>query len=393
MSQLAPDGGWTIVKGGVLVYVGMAADDESSAGSGESSEQSSASAATGSTAEGEPVPLGVKMGSTRTVVTRRADGDVESIQDLTCLVSYDDAITGEEHVIFGNDAATEYPERVRYMLRTGLPTDEDSTEMAKTYLGEFIAANDLPHNSVVVYALPSIDNDAGLERFEEAIENTKIGGRQIRSYPETLCGSVPALGDGLEAINETFIGVNLGSTNLEVSAFRNGEQLVPFSTGAVTGADVDRRIANYIEEETQGRVNIDLTTAREYKEEHADFEGYEAFSDTIQQPGGGAYEFTIEDSIVDAVDEYVDEVVEEFANVFMPAFDQEHMKIRQRALRNPIVLTGGMACIPGIAEEFADRVSVELGIDVSAVTPDAPDTAAAEGAYRIAERIVELGNY
>lgn len=363
------------------------ADEDSS---GESSEDQSNG---GNTAEGEPEALGVKMGSTRTVVARQQDGDLLTIQDLTCLVSYDDAITGDEHVIFGEEAATEYPERVRYMLRTGLPTDDESTQMAKTYLGEFISANELPENSVVVYALPSIDNEAGLARFEEAIEGTEIGARQIRSFPETLCGSIPALGDGLEAIDETFIGVNLGSTNLEVSGFRNGEQLVPFSTGSVTGADVDRRIENNIEEETQGRVNIDLTTAREYKEEHADFEDYEAFSDTIQQPGGGSYEFTIEESIMDAVDAYVDEVVEEFANVFMPAFDQEHMKIRQRALRNPIVLTGGMACIPGIADEFADRVSVELGIDVSATTPDSPDTAAAEGAYRIAQRIVELGSY
>jgi hypothetical protein len=364
----------------------MASEDEST-----SSAETAADG--GSTAEGDPAPLGVKMGSTRTVVTWEQNGDRDTVQDLTCLATYGDAITGEEHVLFGNDAAVEYPERVKYMLRTGLPTDEESTEEARTYLEAFIDANDLPENSVVVYALPSIDNDEGLERFEMAIQDSKIGARQTRSFPEALCGSVPALGDGLEAIEETFIAVNLGSTNLEVSAFRNGEQLVPFSTGAVTGAEVDRDIANNIEEETQGRVNVDLTTAREYKETHADFEDYEPFSDTVQQPGGGTYEFTIDDSVMDAVDDYLEGVVDQFANVFMPALDQDHMKIRQRALENPIVLTGGMACIPGIETEFAERVSVELGIDVRATKPEEPDTAAATGAFRIAERLIELDAY
>ena len=369
----------------------MAAEEDTSADSGGS--EATSSGDTQDTAEGGPSPLGVKMGSTRTVVARANDGDVEAVQDLTCLVSYEDTITGEDHVIFGEDAAVQYPERVRYMLRTGLPTDEESTELARSYLEEFIDANDLPENSVVVYALPSIDNEAGLERFEVAIEDSKIGAREKRSFPEALCGSIPALGDGLEAIDETFLALNLGSTNLEVSAFRNGEQLVPYSTGAVTGAEVDRHIANNVEEETQGRVNIDLTTAREYKEEYADFDDYEAFSDTIQQPGGGTYEFTIEESIMDAVDRYLDDVVDEFANVFMPALDQDHMKVRQRALQNPIVLTGGMACIPGIESAFADRVSIELGIDVSASKPETPDTAAAIGAFRIAERLIDLGAY
>ncbi|MFW5965367.1 MAG: hypothetical protein ACOCP3_01290 [Halodesulfurarchaeum sp.] len=347
----------------------------------------------GGTSNGEPAPLGVKMGSTRTVVARERGGEIETIQDLTCLASYEDAISGEEHVLFGEQAAREYPERVGYMLRTGLPTDEASVEQARTYLQEFVAENDLPENSVAVYAIPSIDNEAGLQRFERAIEDSPVGSRQIRSYPESLTGAIPAFGDGLEALDETFIVVNLGSTNLEASAYRNGEQLAPFSTGTVTGADVDREIAKNVEEETQGRVNIDLTTAREYKEAHADFDDYEPFSDTIQQPGGGTFEFTVEDAMMDAVDTYLDGVVDEVANDFMPNLDKHHMKIRQRALENPIVLTGGMACIPGIETTFADRLSIELGIDVKAEKPVRPDAAPAVGAYRIAERLVELGAY
>mgnify|MGYP000642795913 CR=1 FL=1 len=340
-----------------------------------------------------PDALGVKVGSTRTVVARESDGGIDVLNALTCLATYEDALTGEEHVVYGEEAATEFPERVRFMLRSGLPEDEETTELAKKFLTEFATSNDLPEDSVVVYAIPTIDNEAGLDRLEEIIEDSPVGKKLVRSYPESLCGSVPAMGDELEAIEDTFVAINMGSTNLEACAYRRGEQLSPFSTGAITGTEVDRKIANYVEEETQGRVNIDLTTAREYKEEHADFDDYEPFSDIIQQPGGGTYEFTIEHSVPDAVDEYLDDVVEEVANVFLPEFANNYMKIYKQALENPVVLTGGMACIPGIVDEFADRLSEELERDVTATTSDEPDIGAAVGAQRIADRLVDLEQY
>ena len=148
-------------------------------------------------------------------------------------------------------------------------------------------------------------------------------------------------------------------------------------------------IANYVEEETQGRVNIYTQTAREYKEEHADFEAFDPFTDIIQQPGGGSHEFTIERSVMDACNEYLDDAVEEFANTFLPELANDYMKVYQLALDNPIVLTGGMACIPGIVSEFEERLSDELGRDVEAITADSPDTAATVGAQRIADRLVD----
>ncbi|AAG18772.1 MULTISPECIES: rod shape-determining protein [Halobacterium] len=341
----------------------------------------------------QPAPLGVKVGSTRTVVAED-DADSPSVtQTLTCLATYDDALTGEEHVIYGAEAATEYPDRVRFMLRSGLPEDEETTGLAKRFFEEFASANGLDTDSVVVYAIPTIDNEAGLDRLAEIIEDGPVGERRIASYPESLCGAVPALGDGLDAIEDTFVAINMGSTNLEACAYRRGEQLAPFSTGAITGTEVDRRIANYVEEETQGRVNIDLTTAREYKEQHADFNDYEPFSDIIQQPGGGTYEFTIEDAVMDAVDEFVDAAVDEVANVFLPDLASDYVKIYQQALDNPIVLTGGMGCIPGIVSEFETRLGEEIDREVEATTADEPETAAARGAHRIAERLVDLGEY
>jgi len=341
-------------------------------------------------ADGGAVPVGVKLGSTRTVIAHPdADGDIETIRTLTCLATYEDALTGEEKVLYGEEAAREYPDRVQFMLRSGLPEDDERAELTKTFFREVVESNDVPENSGVVYAIPTLDNPAGLANLQNVIEDSAIGESMVESYPESLCGSIPAFGDDLEAIDEIFIAVNMGSTNLEASAYRRGEQLTPFTTGAVTGNEVDRRIANYVEEETQGRVNIDRQTAREYKEDHADFDDFQPFTDIIQQPGGGAHEFTIERSVMDACDEYLDEVVEAFANEFLPELANDYMKVYKLALDRPVVLTGGMACIPGIVEEFERRLSEELNHEVEATSAEEPDLSATIGAQRIASRLVD----
>jgi hypothetical protein len=345
----------------------------------------------GGTSDDGVVPVGVKLGSTRTVLVYPSpDGSgVETIRTLTCLATYEDVLTGEERILYGEEAAREYPDRVEFMLRSGLPEDDESVDSASTFFTELLESNDVPTNSAVVYAIPTIDNEAGLNNLESVIEGSQIGEALVRSYPESLCGSLPAFDDGLDAIDDIFITVNMGSTNLEVCAYRRGEQLTPLSTGSITGNEADRRIANYVEEETQGRVNIDLTTAREYKEEHADFDSFEPFTDVIQQPGGGSHEFTIEDSVMDACNEYVDEVVGEIANGFLPELANNYMKVYQLALEKPIVLTGGMACLPGIVDVVESRLSDELQRDVEVIRSERPDLAAAEGAHEIADHLAD----
>ena len=334
------------------------------------------------------VPVGVKLGSTRTVLRYpNSSGDVQTVRTLTCLATYDDAITGEQRVLFGQRAAEEYPDRAEFMLRSGLPEDDERAELASRFFDELVASNGVPQDSTVVYAIPTIDNEAGLANLSEVIESSQIGRTEMRSYPESLCSSIPAYGDGVEAVNEVFIAINMGSTNLEACAYRRGEQLLPFSTGSVTGNDVDRRIVGNVEEETQGRVRVDLTTAREYKETHGDFNNFEPFSDVVQQPGGGSHEFTIETSVMEALDWYLDEAVDAVANEFLPDLANEYMKPYQLALSNPVAVTGGMACIPGAVAEFERRLAAELDREIETVAPDEPDTAAAEGARRIAERL------
>ncbi|GAB6878708.1 rod shape-determining protein [Halorubrum gandharaense] len=336
-----------------------------------------------------PTPVSVKLGSTRTVLDYPDERGERSLHStLTCLATYEDAITGAERALFGEEAAVEYPDTVRYMLRSGLPENEDGVADAERFFEELVDAHDVPEHSAVVYAVPTIDNEEGVDNLKHVIEGSAIGAAETRSFPESLCGAIPAYGDGLEAIDEVFISVNMGSTTLEACAYRRGEQLTPFSTGSVTGNEVDRWIVAAVEEESQGRVHIDRTTAREYKETHADVYDFEPFTDVVQQPGGGSHEFTVDRGVRDPVDRYIDDAVEAVANEFLPELANDHMKPYQLALGKPIAVTGGMACIPGLVEEFEKRLSAELDRDVTVVSPDDPATAAAEGAGRIAERLV-----
>src|SRR6056297_673667 len=110
-----------------------------------------------------PVPVGVKLGSTRTVIAiPEESGDVRIIRTLTCLATYDDPLTGEEQVLYGEEAATQYPDRVQFMLRSGLPEDDDRAELTKKFFNTVLAENDVPEDSVVVYAIPTIENERGL---------------------------------------------------------------------------------------------------------------------------------------------------------------------------------------------------------------------------------------
>ena len=337
----------------------------------------------------ESAAVGVKLGSTRTVLDiPDGRGGRERHSVLTCLATYEDAITGDEKVLFGEEAAVEYPDRVRFMLRSGLPEDDDSVADAERFFEAVVDAHDVPEDSAVVYAVPTIDNEAGVENLKSVIEGSSIGEVETRSYPESLCGAIPAYGDGLDAIDEVFVSVNLGSTTMEACAYRRGEQLSPFSTGSVTGNEVDRRIVAAVEEETQGRVHIDRTTAREYKEQHGDVYDFEPFTDVVQQPGGGSHEFTVDRGVQEPIDRYIDEAVDVVANEFLPELANDHMKPYQLALGRPIAATGGMACIPGLVEEFEKRLCEELDREVEIVSPEEPAVAAADGAARIAARLV-----
>ena len=339
-------------------------------------------------ADGGPVPVGVKLGSTRTAIAYPTGEGLRVIRTLTCLAAYEEPLTGKTQYRFGDDAAAEYPDRVEFVLRSGLPEEEDRLNRVTRFFEAVVDSHDVPSNSVVVYATPAVEDTAGFRNLRAVIERSPIGSHAIEGYPEALCGSIPALGAGLEAVEETFLTLNLAATSLELMAYRQGEQLSPTRSGAVTANEIDRDITTNVENETQGRVHLDINSAREYKEQHADFENFEPFTDVIQQPGGGSHEFTIEWSVMDAVDAYLDRVVDIFVTEFLPQFRRSHRRVARDALDRPVILTGGMACVPGIVTEFERRTSEELEADIEATAPDRADIAATVGAQRIAARLV-----
>ncbi|WP_418282330.1 rod shape-determining protein [Halorubrum sp. DTA98] len=336
-----------------------------------------------------PAPVGVKLGSTRTVLDLPdGNGTRERHSVLTRPATDGDETTGEERARFGHGAPTERPETERFMLRSGLPVDAERVADAKRFLAALVDAHDVPANSAVVYAVPTVDTETGIRNLKVVIEGSEIGQAAVRCLPESLCGAIPAFGDGLDAIDEVFVSVNTGATTLTACAYRRGEQLSPFSTESVTGTEVDRRIAAAIDAETEGRVHVDRTTAREYKEEHADVSDFEPFTDVVNGPDGDSREFTVDRAVREPVERYIDDAVDAVANEFLPELATDHLKSSQIALGRPVVVTGGMACIPGLAEAFEHRLSEELDRDIEVITPDDPAEAATEGAARVATRLV-----
>lgn len=333
------------------------------------------------------MPVGVKLGSTRTVlVFPNQEGELQVVRTLTCLASYENPITGEKKYAFGDEAATAYPETVGFPLRSGLPSNGEQTEQTRQFFQAVVDSHGVPERSIVVYATPTTENKDGIENLGGAIAASGIGTAGIDRYPEALCGAIPALGDGLEAIDQVFLALNLGSTKLELAAYRRGEQVGAYQTGAVSGNEVDREIINNVENETGGRVHLDINSAREYKEAHADFERFEPVTDVIQGPDG-RHEFTLDWSIMEAVERYLDRVVRVFVEEFLPQLANTNRRVYRLAADQPIVLTGGMACLPGIVEAFEQRVGDRLDETVDAIAPTKADIAATIGAYRIAERL------
>ncbi|WP_411963121.1 hypothetical protein [Haloferax sp. YSMS24] len=338
--------------------------------------------------EGTATPIGVKLGSNRTTIVFREDGARETVQALSCLTVPDNPAASDTRVHYGETAARRFPERTVYVLQSGLPADATSGRQTEQFFDALCTEYDLPADSAVVYAIPSVPDECGLANLSTVVDRSAVGEALTRGFPESLCGSIPALGDGVEAIDQIFVALNLGATTFEACAYRHGDRQAPFSTDDATGRSVDWAIVDAVEDETDGAVTLDRETAREYKETHADFDSYEPFSDTVEHPDGGTHEFTVEHGVMGPLDAYLDDVVDALDTGFFSRLANRHLKTYQLALTRPLVVTGGMACVPGLADELAARLGERLGRDVTVVTPDRPDTAAAEGAYRIAERLV-----
>ncbi|WP_456369812.1 rod shape-determining protein [Geoglobus sp.] len=331
-------------------------------------------------AKGVTVPVGVKIGSQRTVIAR---GD-EIIIVETCVKEKENPITGEKDYVIGNEAAELYGDEAVYMLRGGLPGSEEEAELLKIFLTRIASEYGIPENSYVTYGVPSTESEEGVQLFKKVVSQVPIGWAGKEVWNDSFLAAL-ALPEGLGMLERTFVVVNAGSTTTDVVAVRKGEILFSMVTGEVSGDLVDRWIKNEIMNETRGAVNVDLATARSYKERYANLKEWKSIQETVQLFDKGLFTFRIDEAVNRPVERYLDSLVDFVVLEFLPSLAEFNFKMYKKVLESDFILTGGMAEIPGLKEKFATKLSESLGTSVTVRCPENPLTASARGALLISK--------
>ncbi len=332
--------------------------------------------------EKEPVatPVGIKIGSQRTVIVTE-DG---TFVTHTCIKEVENPITGEKEFVVGDEALELFGDEADYMLRGGFPGTEEEAELLKIYLTKLASMYGLPENSYVTYAVPSIESEICINLVKKVIAQLPIGWVGKEMWNDSFLGAL-ALDEGLDMINRTFLVINLGSSTTEVVAVRRGGIVYSLVTGAISGDSVDRKIRNEIQNETRGAVNIDLNTAREFKERYANLKNWEKVQETVHLFEKGKYSFRVDECIIRPVNEYLEEVADFVAMQFLPELAERNFSVYRQIMKKDFILLGGMAEIPGLAEKLEALLRDRLGVVVKIRMPDRPSLASAKGAYMISK--------
>ncbi len=334
--------------------------------------------------KGKTVPVGIKIGSQRTVIAKEND----TIIVETCIKERENPITGEKDYIIGNEAAELYGDEAVYMLRAGLPGTEDEAELLKIFLGRIASEYGIPENSYVTYGIPSTESEEGVQLFKKVVSQVPIGWAGKEVWNDSFLSAL-SLPEGLDILDETFVVVNAGSTTTDIVAVRKGEIVFSMVTGEVSGDLVDRWIKNEIMNETRGAVNVDLSTARSYKEKYANLKEWKSVQESVQLFEKGLYTFRIDEAINRPVERYLENLVDYIVLEFLPSLAEFNFKMYKKVLESDFILTGGMAEIPGLKEKFATLLSEKLGVSINVKCPENPLTASARGALLISKLRVE----
>ncbi|MBE8539971.1 rod shape-determining protein [Geoglobus acetivorans] len=324
------------------------------------------------------IPVGIKVGSQKTVI---AMGDEIHVEE-TCIREKENPVTGTKDYIIGNDASELYGDDVTYMLRGGLPATEEEAELLRIFLGEVAKKYGIPENSYVTYAIPSTELEEGIGLFKKVVSQVPIGWSGKEVWNDSFLASL-ALPEGLGILDRTYAVINLGSTTTEFVAVRKGEIVFSMVTGEVSGDVVDRWIKNEIMNLTRGAVNVDLSTAREYKEKYANLLEWKNIKETVQLFEKGQFTFRLDEAVNRPVERYLDGLIDFVTLEVLPSLAEFNFKIYRLVTGSEFVLTGGMARIPGLKEKFETKLSDALGSAIKIRVPDDPLTASAKGALTI----------
>lgn len=271
-----------------------------------------------------PTPVGLQFGRVRTVAARPSEGPLETAVVPTCLATVQDGVDKYTQSCSGGAQIQESPDRTQFKLQTGDISEEHSSAGVQSFLDSFVDTETIPPNAGVVYAASTINDDYAT--ILEPILEDHGSGQLLRVFPSSFCGSIPAIGDALEALSELYINVELGSSTLDACVYRRGERVVPFSTMSLSGALTARRTgSDSTEDGTLNRL----------------------------KRGGRA-----------ALMGYISDVVEVIANEFLPQLARRSITLYKRTLDRPIVCSGTMAAIPGLRGALEDALGSELRRDV-----------------------------
>jgi|Deesub1362A_J573_1020465.scaffolds.fasta_scaffold00017_178 hypothetical protein len=330
------------------------------------------------------VPIGIKLGSQRTVVVT---GDNTHVIQ-TCVKESENPITGEKEYVVGNEALELYGDEAIYMLRGGLPGNDEEADLLRVFLGHIIEEYGLTENSYVTYAVPSTENEAGIDLIKKVISQVPVGWAGKEIWNDSFLGA-SAFPEGIDMIEKTFLVINLGSSTTELVAVRKGEIILNMVTGTVCGDLVDRWIKNEIQNETRGAVNVDLTTARMYKETYANLKKWENVQESVHLFERGKFSFRIDECIIRPIIRYLDRLVDFMCLEFLPELAESHFSVYKQVLNREFILVGGMAEIEGLKERLATKLAEALGTGISIKCPENPSTASARGAYLISKYRIE----
>jgi hypothetical protein len=330
------------------------------------------------------VPVGIKIGSQHTVIVT----DEGEFVTHTCIRDVENPVTGEKGYVIGDEALELFGDDVNYMLRGGFPGSEEEAELLKVYLTKLVEMYGILENSYVTYAVPSIECDICVNLLKKVIAQLPVGWVGKEVWNDSFLGAL-ALPEGMDMIDKTYLVINLGSSTTEVVAVRRGSIVYSLVTGAVSGDVVDRRIRNEIQNETRGAVNIDLNTAREFKERYANLKNWEKVQETVHLFEKGRYSFRIDECIIKPVNAYVEEVADFVAMQFLPELAERNFSIYRQVIKKDFILIGGMAEIPGLPEKLETILRGRLGVGINIKVPERPSTASARGAYTISKFRVE----
>ncbi|MDD5454047.1 MAG: rod shape-determining protein [Candidatus Ratteibacteria bacterium] len=294
--------------------------------------------------------IGVKIGSTYSVSAAREEHETPVTNVIKSCVS---PVTDPDTTVL-NDTyiGVERPDSV-------FPLDKGIIENDANILLTIAIINKLniPPGAYVVAAIPALELTDGRARLKRALLESLKPAKMVLS-PEVYCGAVTALGyseingkQRLKALHSDFLALNLGSTTTEVLIALHGERKYLKAFTKVCGNMVDSELFDTLHN-TFGKVLITMPQIRDIKEQFNMINQKDVIVNVLTH-SDGVKKVPVQKVVMSVLDNYVFNVSDLLVNILKNNLTPETIA---QVLDTPIVLTGGMNNIPGLAERIEKKM-------------------------------------